>query len=816
MRFTQFRPLTEADLKRLDELRMSPSALQKFASSPAAQGIMAGFEAELVFIGLGGDADDEMEADYDVDERAYSIEQVIEFFEHDDWGYGLNDRQATRLREALDETYYEWYDEQMQEAFRDEAEDLIKRIIEEDDFDWDDEVRKQLDMMGLSKSEIEEAMTQGKAAPRFTRLKDQEEYALANPGYQRYQEAYEQAEGLIDDLVQDSISSQDRNYDAALDDFRDNFQIDDDSSFFNDVGLRYMSDIAESYSLDWPYYTGGGGQDGGFDESNAERLADDLHEKLGVRTKVSSGYHSAKRDAVTWIFEPDSSLDANEPEDMPVEIVSPPMPLEECLRQLENFFAWAEDNGAYANSSTGFHMGVSLPYRGGDVDYVKLALFLGDEYVLNQFGRAANHFTEAAMKKIRQRVKSGSSDVAGAMELMRNNLLELAQRSIASNDGFGKYTSINPQNKKYIEFRSAGGSNYFRDIDKLKNTLLRYAQAMAVAGDPAAERQEYYKKLYKLIAPQGDSGLDLFAKFTAGAISATELKQQWAEKALAKDAPEFDAKGDWVVIDQGTGRPVVGQEYNGYRKSEVRARAKAKLSPASSDTDFDMGYDIKPMYTGKWEVYTKDDAGNETTLEIVDAGRRGEAVDQVYDKYNDQNIPFFVRAWYQDYQPQPEPKLTRRAELAKRIKQPNSSKKSTYEIVDRRTNRVVLQYNASSEDDAGNKYSNWLSNQGMPADTENYGYRSAQATNNVPSAGPAVTQQSQVRDIPIAVDQSNQRPAQWNDTTSRQDIEFYMADNPGQVFHTMQNASYNDMMNFIQQQERDGMPPGFLRVRQAS
>jgi archaellin len=52
-----------------------------------------------------------------------------------------------------------------------------------------------------------------------------------------------------------------------------------------------------------------------------------------------------------------------------------------------------------------------------------------------------------------------------------------------------------------------------------------------------------------------------------------------------------------------------------------------------------------------------------------------------------------------------------------------------YEIVDRRTNRVMLQYSADSADDAGNKFNNWLRNQGMPADTENYGYRPLVAVN---------------------------------------------------------------------------------------
>ena len=142
MRFKQFKPrtLTEAELEQLDELRMNPTTLQQFANSPEAQGIMAGFEAELVFTGLGGEPeyDEDPEPDYDVDERCHSIDDVINFFSNDEYGYATYGRDLTNLQNGLDEKYMEWVDEKMYEAFRDEAEDLIKKIIEEDDFDWDD------------------------------------------------------------------------------------------------------------------------------------------------------------------------------------------------------------------------------------------------------------------------------------------------------------------------------------------------------------------------------------------------------------------------------------------------------------------------------------------------------------------------------------------------------------------------------------------------------------------------------------------------------------------------------------------------------
>jgi hypothetical protein len=699
MRFKQFKPraLTEAELAQLDELRMSPGSLRAFADSPEAEGIRAGFEAELVFTGLGGEPeyDQDPEPDYDADERAYSIQQVMDFFSNDEYGYGIYGREETKLQEGLDEKYYEWYDEQMYQAFRDEAEDLVRE-------QWLDErplVERVHDYlvegMDMDDREADRIQAVGEEAPKFNSSAEQSEYMKQNPDYALYIEAMDGAEEILQEDVEASIKEQDSYYDSALDDFRDNYSIDDDSGFFSDVGLRWMSDVAEEFNLSWPYMTyTGSSNEGGFSEDNAQQLADSLESELGVKAKVSSGYHSARRDDETWIFEPDMSLDADDSDNMPVEIVSPPMPLEECLRQMENFFAWAESNGAYSNSSTGFHMGVSLPVTGGQVDYVKLALFLGDEYVLRDFGRSGNQYCEAAIKKIRNRVRGNKETVGNALELMKYNLIELAHKSLEiNNHGFGKYTSINPQGgvdsthphkergAKYIEFRSAGGTNYFEDIDKLKNTLLRYAKAMSVAANPAAERKEYYKKLYKLISPpEGDPALDLFSRFATGDISSAELKKSWADKQLSTEP-----KGDWKLWNATNGVAVPGQEYNGYTKSDALERAKQKLQPGSSMEDFLRAYKLLPMksQTGDWEVY---DVKTGETLEYLHGfDTKGAAADSIYDKYAEQGVGFNLRPADPE---EPEKPLTKRERLAKNIKAAPEEIVKNWRVYDTKTGEV--------------------------------------------------------------------------------------------------------------------------------
>jgi hypothetical protein len=648
--------------QQLDEVKMSPSALQQWATSDAAKGIRAGFEAELIFrdTNSGDDDDDtDMEPDYDYDERARSVQGVIDFFQGGDYG-GMSAREEGRLQDGLDNQYLEWMDERMYDAWRDERDDLIKEA-------WLREkpmVERVHDMlvdgMDMDDREADRIQAAGDAAPRFTKSSDQEAYKQANPDYATYLEAEEGAEEILQEEVEQTIEKEDGFYDEVLDEFRENFYIDDDSSFFQDVGLSYMSDIAAEYSLDWPYLTGGGGGNNG-GSRDWEDIGTSLQSAIDMPVKVSSNYHSTTRKEGRWIVEPDSSLDPDDREDYGLEIVSPPLPLLDALEKLQEVTDWANnpnEGNAYTNQSTGLHMGVSVPYKGGDVDYLKLILFLGDEYVLQSFGREANTYTKSAMSKFRENIKGGRADPAGALMLMKNNLIEFAYREIQKGVGTGKYTSAHIQDG-YIEFRSAGGdwlAEESADPQKLSSTMLRYARAMQIAANPAEERREYAKKLYKLVAPEGDSQLALFSQFAAGEIDKDQLKKQWAEKTIGT---ERKMNQRWKLYNRATGEPVPGQEYNGYTEEEARARAKGKISPGSSDRDFDAAYELRNIgEEQQWEVY---DVNTGKTLEIVKGRNKGEAADAVFDKYAAQKIGFNVRP-YQD-----PATMTPRAKLAKSI-----------------------------------------------------------------------------------------------------------------------------------------------------
>ena len=716
----------------LDEVKMSPTALQKWAKSPEAAGIRAGFEAELIFrdTNSGDDSDYDMEPDYDMDERCRSIQQILDFFNNGEYG-GLNARQEARLQDGLDEQYYEWYDEQMLKDFSDEAEDLIRKVlVDEGDWDLDDEIQKQLALLDLTDDEMNAIINAGERAPKFTSSKEQQEYAEANPLYQKYLGAQEEAEGLLDDLIADEVRKQGANWDAALDDFRDNYQIDDDSGFFNDAGLRWMSDVANEYDLDWPYMTGGGGNGG---SREWDEIGDSLHSAIDMPVKVSSNYHSTPRREGLWIVEPDSSLQPDDSEDFGLEIVSPPLPLEQALEKLQQVTDWANstEGNCYTNSSTGLHMGVSVPFKGGDVDYLKLILFLGDEYVLQSFGREANTFTKSAMSKFRENIKGGRADPMGAIKLMQSGLLELAYREIQKGVGEGKYTSAHIQNG-YIEFRSAGGdwlAEENADPEKLSSTMLRYARAMQIAANPAEERREYAKKLYKLVAPEGDSQLALFSQYAAGELSAEQLKKKWAEKTIGTEK-KMNQRFRLYQNVEGRWEPVPGQEYNGYTEDEVKMRVWSKYGREALDTG---EYQLVNMGEQDWEVY---DVNTGETLEIVKGKSKGEAADAVFDKYANAGIGFNVRPYVDPAT------MTPRAKLAKRISQTKKPTDYNYEIVNLGDVNlgVVDKFYAADKQEADATFDKWLAMKDLPNDTSDYGYRPRKQEAAVKDIAPDVAQ----------------------------------------------------------------------------
>jgi hypothetical protein len=461
----------------LFEISMSPSSLKKLS---AQTGALAGMEFEMIVPGAGDDDDGDQEPDYDFDQRCRSIQDARDFFYDGDFN---SRRDIERMSDRMQNDYAEWLYERIDRDFVNESEYLISEWVANnvDESEWNPD-----DLEGEARQE---------ALDEFISNVD------ADPSSDYYQQ--------------------------ALDEYREeNRDSYDESDWLDAEDLDLMSGVENAYSISWPHWrsTGGG-------ESSIEDVADSFQTAIGRDVQASSSYHSGRVErpstkSLHYIVEPDSSLDPDDSDAQGLEFVSPPLPIEELLSDLNKVKAWADKTGCYTNSSTGLHINVSVPGWSGDLnqlDYVKLALLLGDEFVLSSFGRTGNTYAKSAMGKIRDAVRRNPDRAQELMDKMKSGMDQLASK-IVHGRSTEKYTSINVKNG-YIEFRSPGGDWLNDNFAEIENTLRRFTVALSAAVDPEAYREEYLKKLYKLLDVSGEKDpLSYFAKYSAGELPRAALK----------------------------------------------------------------------------------------------------------------------------------------------------------------------------------------------------------------------------------------------------------------------------------------------------
>jgi hypothetical protein len=296
----------------LFEISMSPTSLKKLS---AQTGALAGMEFEMIVPGAGSDDGGDQEPDYDFDQRCRSIGDAMQFFFDGDFN---GRRDVERMRERMQNDYAEWLYERIDRDFVNESEYLISEWVANnvDESEW-------------------------------------------NPNELEGEDRQDALEEFISNVDADPSSDY---YQKALDDYREENQDSyDESDWLDAEDLDLMSYVENAYDVTWPHWrsTGGG-------EVSIEDVADSFQAAIGRDVKASGSYHSGRVErpstrSLHYIVEPDSSLDPDSSDDQGLEFVSPPLPIEELLSDLNKVKAWADKTGCYTNDSTGLHINVSVP-----------------------------------------------------------------------------------------------------------------------------------------------------------------------------------------------------------------------------------------------------------------------------------------------------------------------------------------------------------------------------------------------------------------------------------------------------------------------
>jgi hypothetical protein len=235
--------------------------------------------------------------------------------------------------------------------------------------------------------------------------------------------------------------------------------------------------------------------------------------------------------ASAWVIEEDGSLGENG-----VEIISPPIDIADIESTIEDMRTFAEDEDFTTNDDCGLHINVSVPnFSHSNLDYLKLCLLVGDQHVLEKFGRDTNTYCKSSLGKIRDVFSAdyiGQFAKSKIIDHLHNTLS--TQSAIKFSDlrtlAFGitaKYSSIGIKDNR-IEFRSVGGDWLSRDPTDVLEMVYRFTYCLYAACNPQVEKKEYAKKLYKFL---GQFSSDTSAPMLSSLVISGEMN---AKEAIAK------------------------------------------------------------------------------------------------------------------------------------------------------------------------------------------------------------------------------------------------------------------------------------------
>ena len=204
---------------------------------------------------------------------------------------------------------------------------------------------------------------------------------------------------------------------------------------------------------------------------------------------IFDSYHQREKNLINWYIEPDGSIKPEEG-DGAVEVVSPPMPAKEAIDALKQFYAFAKTMKLYTSrqNGTGLHINVSIPKN---IDAIKLAVFLGDEYVLRLFGREKDSYAGSVMKLLKHAVNDHPTHYVKNKTVDTRIIKFVAEKFVSNHTA-----SINVTDN-YVSFRHVG-ADYLNKPEDVLNVLGRFVRAMIIASDPNAYKNEYLTKISKL------------------------------------------------------------------------------------------------------------------------------------------------------------------------------------------------------------------------------------------------------------------------------------------------------------------------------
>lgn len=481
----------------LNEIKMSSKNLEKLSNNINAK---IGIEYEFVFQSNEEYIDDQELKEKD-DIPVNQIISVTTFFIDDDSDQNDIDL-IDEMESYLNDRYSEWLSEKIEEFINNEKnkdkiyEILIKAYTIALGVEIKRELKDNLDKMDITDEQFKDAfrwhnsMSTSYIDHRNSYVeKDINLFSNSKEiGLETYYEArkniYDRIEREIDESLKDSDSYlylSLRRYLKSYDLKERNFLKEQYGDSISDV-YEKIKEIEDFEDLSWPLIY-----------PDSEK---DILQKAKETFEEYEDSFIGKYDVST-----DSSIEIdNEYSEVGIEIKNEyPLSLEDTIYDFTTMIDFISNHG-FLNDSTGLHINVSTPkYNKSNIDYVKLVLLLGDEYILEKFSRLGNQYTKSSLEMLNRQTEE--KERMKILYLLQEKLNEFGGDII--NLGIDeKYVSVNMRGNR-VEFRSPGG-DWINNEKQVIDTITRFIVVLDAALDPNKYKEEYAKKLYKWINPPDD------------------------------------------------------------------------------------------------------------------------------------------------------------------------------------------------------------------------------------------------------------------------------------------------------------------------
>ena len=308
---------------------------------------------------------------------------------------------------------------------------------------------------------------------------------------QFYSEGLNKKPPSIDDIDDDDIDEERYIYGDA--DQTEIVDTEEDINDLEDVLQYYDTDTEELRDI----------TDNDWSDAENEEMMRAFDDWLNSNRSGNTGKISYVKSQLKDIRKPDWRVVEDGTPGVDAEIVTGIMDIDEGIESVKSVFDMINsDENLFTKSGTGLHINIGS-WRGNDwnqVDWLKFLIVYRADRALSAFERQFNTYASDQLPRIIDDLEANS------LEAFYDNIdtVNSVVRKLST-----KMSAVNLSKlptRGHIEIRAPGGTEYHKKTDEVINQIRRAVRALEIASDPDAYKNQYIKKLHKMLGKRKNVG----------------------------------------------------------------------------------------------------------------------------------------------------------------------------------------------------------------------------------------------------------------------------------------------------------------------